>query len=598
MEAKYAKVLDSGRRLVVDLKRKRAARFTPFLSGVSRSAVPHLSTLKSSSVKLGKRKKPDVCKTKCKSCKLASRRTLLRYYTNFMNSGLPKRVMFYQNGKWVDHESEIVGVIRKEFEHKKAAVEVNINSHHIILDFVRMVQVNFRTSFEQPMAWIDEEGSCFFPENYADSEEPHGNCHYEIQKDELSSLSGPHGAQEIKLQIEIEVNGVGDSKLVEFCGESSPIVKRIKVGQNAEIEDSCDKVSDVRRNEDVGENQHGENKSDAEKVGGDLVSDSVKEMFLNSMSSAGGANIVEICSNSGSMSQGRLELFMKQVEITKRYRGDPNVRYAWLASAKEASSGIMAYGLGHCGLQQFKSVYGIGVHLAAANCANTSANFCDVDENGVRHMVLCRVIMGNMEVIHPGSKQFHPSSQNFDSGVDDIQNPRHYVVWSMNINTHIYPEYVVSFKVPANGEGHVHNNDTKLVVSSVERANLRLLNSSNMGAAIDMGSDHQSNLTCDGSKERTTSLNSTTLKTPKSPWMPFPMLLSAISKQVPPNDMKLVNAHYERFRTKVITREDFIKKLRLIVGDTLLRTTITELYCKMPRGNGTVMVAPKQEVES
>lgn len=68
-------------------------------------------------------------------------------------------------------------------------------------------------------------------------------------------------------------------------------------------------------------------------------------------------------------------------------------------------------------------------------------------------MVLCRVILGNMEIVHHGSKQFHPSSESFDSGVDDPENPRHYVVWSMNINTHIYPEYVVSFKVPANFEG-------------------------------------------------------------------------------------------------------------------------------------------------
>lgn len=70
-------------------------------------------------------------------------------------------------------------------------------------------------------------------------------------------------------------------------------------------------------------------------------------------------------------------------------------------------------------------------------------------------MVLCRVIMGNMEVVNPGSKQFHPSSESFDSGVDDLENPRHYIAWSMNINTHIYPEYVVSFKVSANYEGDI-----------------------------------------------------------------------------------------------------------------------------------------------
>ena len=55
--------------------------------------------------------------------------------------------------------------------------------------------------------------------------------------------------------------------------------------------------------------------------------------------------------------------------------------------------------------------------------------------------------MGNMEPVHPGSRQCHPSSEDFDSGVDDLLNPKHYIIWDMNMNTHIHPEYVVSFKV-------------------------------------------------------------------------------------------------------------------------------------------------------
>lgn len=82
-----------------------------------------------------------------------------------------------------------------------------------------------------------------------------------------------------------------------------------------------------------------------------------------------------------------------------------------------------------------------------------SASFCDVDENGVRHMIYCRVIMGNMEPLSPGTKQFHPSTQDYDSGVDDLHSPKHFIVWSMNMNTHIFPEFVVSFKVPARAEG-------------------------------------------------------------------------------------------------------------------------------------------------
>lgn len=82
-----------------------------------------------------------------------------------------------------------------------------------------------------------------------------------------------------------------------------------------------------------------------------------------------------------------------------------------------------------------------------------SASYSDVDENGVIHMMLCRVIMGNVELIHPGSQQFEPSGENFDSGVDNLQKPKHYIIWDMNRNTHIYPEYVVTIKVPSRPKG-------------------------------------------------------------------------------------------------------------------------------------------------
>lgn len=65
--------------------------------------------------------------------------------------------------------------------------------------------------------------------------------------------------------------------------------------------------------------------------------------------------------------------------------------------------------------------------------------------------------MGNMELVHPGSCQCYPSSEDFDSGVDDLQNPKHYTIWNMNMNTHIYPEYVVSFKISSrvSSEGNI-----------------------------------------------------------------------------------------------------------------------------------------------
>lgn len=62
--------------------------------------------------------------------------------------------------------------------------------------------------------------------------------------------------------------------------------------------------------------------------------------------------------------------------------------------------------------------------------------------------MLCRVIMGNVEVVLPGSKQFQPSNESFDNGVDDLQNPQNYIIWDANVHKHIYAEYAVIVKVP------------------------------------------------------------------------------------------------------------------------------------------------------
>lgn len=86
-------------------------------------------------------------------------------------------------------------------------------------------------------------------------------------------------------------------------------------------------------------------------------------------------------------------------------------------------------------------------------CFDYSASHCDVDENGVQHMIFCRVIMGNTEVVYPGTRQYRPSDIYSDSGVDDLQNPRFYIIWTMNMNTHIFPEFVVSFKFSSEAEG-------------------------------------------------------------------------------------------------------------------------------------------------
>ncbi|CAN6357025.1 unnamed protein product [Urochloa humidicola] len=76
------------------------------------------------------------------------------------------------------------------------------------------------------------------------------------------------------------------------------------------------------------------------------------------------------------------------------------------------------------------------------------AMLAKADGSGETHIVLCRVLMGRPEVVTAGSLQSRPSSDDYDSAVDKLENPKWYVIWNKDMNTRVLPEYVVSFKCP------------------------------------------------------------------------------------------------------------------------------------------------------
>uniref|UniRef100_A0A2N9ESY8 PARP catalytic domain-containing protein n=1 Tax=Fagus sylvatica TaxID=28930 RepID=A0A2N9ESY8_FAGSY len=630
MEANIAKESDRHQRVVLDLKRKRASQFAACLNGVRQQN------------KLVKRRKLDGRKSKLMSYGYNGK-FLLKCYSNYLKTGTPQRLMFYQNGEWIDFPHSVVEVVREDFQVKKPAVEVEFNGNRFVLDFLHMFRVDLETSLQERIAWIDEAGSCFFPETF-DCPQP------ESGKYQDPVLEEPYASQEIKLLLEIEINGVDQSNLKECSGESNDLVKQIQINHQPasnhygiDVEDSCSREPDAKMDEDFLENK---------QMGANLVMtpvskneefdcEAVQKMFLTGMSASGSAEILDTyCCSSTSM-QARLELFQKQVELTKKCRGEANVQYAWLASSKGELPTVMTYGLGHCGPSTIKSTYGIGVHLAAANCAYTSqsgllplwdlplvvdaqliksgsASYCDVDENGVQHMVFCRVIMGKMEVVHRGSRQCHPSCKDYDSGVDDLQNPRassmdrrclllvglcyneemihHCNYYFIEIASHVFC-----------GCWHLVGSETKLDVSGVTSYQVRkrqqssavdLILGAHLGSkgecltegALPQGSwvshlaqESTSQPVSDSgrSEGKAASLGSSNTRAPKSPWMPFPMLFAAIAKEVSPEVMEQINMHYDLFRTKKIGRGEFVKELRLIVGDTLLRSTITNLQCQI-----------------
>ncbi|XP_020597743.1 probable inactive poly [ADP-ribose] polymerase SRO1 [Phalaenopsis equestris] len=63
--------------------------------------------------------------------------------------------------------------------------------------------------------------------------------------------------------------------------------------------------------------------------------------------------------------------------------------------------------------------------------------------------------------------------------------------------------------------------------------------------------------------------------------MPFSMLFAAISTKVPAKDVDLVNKYYEEFKRRKINRLELVKRLRHIIGDKLLISTIARLQYKV-----------------
>ncbi|KAI7744831.1 hypothetical protein M8C21_018223 [Ambrosia artemisiifolia] len=561
MSSKIVKVSANGRRIIVDPKRKIVTQCKAPLVGANNRSLSVRSPLN----KLGKRKRSNECKNKCSSC---SRKTLLKNYSNFTRSGLPQRLLFSQDGDWVDFPQEIIDLVKEDFRAKKTSIEVKCSWCHFILDILHMVQIDLKTGAQKPIAWIDDAGKCVFPELYSSC---HGN-HEDLDVGESSVTP------EINLHLEIELNGLVNNKDEECVGESN--VKRSKVDQEAPKNSRALLVEEKQKSDEYASPLCGPSF-------GTVDVETATHMFTSGIGQDIKINILDVKKCSSSFMEAKLELFQKQVEITQKLRGKANVQFGWFPVAGGAPpSGVLFYG--HNGPKLGK--YGYGVHLAAVHSAHSSAMLCDIDEKGIRHMMLCRVILGNAEVVHAGSKQFYPSDHCFDSGVDDLQNPNNYVIWNINMNTHIFPECVVSFTMSPTIKGNVIAGNP---VGEESRPDMSRVTTTHDPHGPPLNQDSSSNKMDRNSPqlEKVQSVGSSTPKEPKSPWMPFAMLFEAISAKVAPNDMKLLHIFYESFRAKKMSREDFIKKLRSVVGDQILRSTISILQNKKIPSSASMMEA-------
>ncbi|XP_038887800.1 inactive poly [ADP-ribose] polymerase RCD1 [Benincasa hispida] len=578
METELTKVLHNGQKIVVGLKRKRENQGTAH-AGAGYKAF--LSKLTSSRNRHAKSKRLDDCEV---SCGPNSRRSFLRNYKNFSRSGLPQRFLYYEDGDWVDYPQITVKLIREQFQIKNAAIEVEFNGRHLLLDALYMIQVELKTAIQQHIAWIDDNGRCFFPEFYSGDNVMHQFHQYGLEDASAVGLSDHEGMREINLHLEIGLTEANISQSEEYIEESNRDTKISNIKTKTYDNGGDWEGSETRSQKPAAETQEAVGgikeidcytTSQIESIHSTVNSDDVKNMFLMSMESIKNVEILEVKRWSSPLMQDRLDLFQKQIEITKKSRGNANVQYGWLALNKDVLSGRMPYGVGHSG-PKLASSY--SVHLSPSSCANLSASYCDDDEKGVRYIAFCHVILGNVEVVAPGCEPYHPSSVNFDSGVDDLHNPSQYLVWNVNMKSHIFPEYVVSFKISSSPLERGLQDQLQINCSSIE-------------SEEDCVSSPAPEKRCSEKVDH----GSSSLKIPKSPWMPFSMLFNAISEDVSVNQMKLVYGNYGLFREKKISRDEFIRRLRSIVGDRLLRSTLMSLQCKLPAKSPCTFKVPKEK---
>ncbi|KAL6997153.1 hypothetical protein U1Q18_007277 [Sarracenia purpurea var. burkii] len=259
----------------------------------------------------------------------------------------------------------------------------------------------------------------------------------------------------------------------------------------------------------------------------DRLHEIIKRRFISGLGPlANHTSVVKIHRNSCSSFTGQARLQSFHVfarAVQNKCGGNANLKYAWYGTSRDEIRKIISHGFVHCRNVENNGLYGHGIILSPDASSIDSVKSSIVDKDGLRHVLLCRVIMGKTELVYPGSEQCHPSSEEFDSGVDNLITPKRYIVWSTHMNTYILPEYVISFRAPCS--------------IGMERIEVPP-------------------------------------RKPTSPWMPLSTLVDVLSKFLPPHASILITKYHTDHRENKISRHELVRLVRELVGDKLLTAVI------------------------
>uniref|UniRef100_J3LLM5 Poly [ADP-ribose] polymerase n=1 Tax=Oryza brachyantha TaxID=4533 RepID=J3LLM5_ORYBR len=420
---------------------------------------------------------------------------LLRGWLEFRRSGAPARFLCFEGGAWTDVAGEAAAQLRGAFLEGRTVSEAACSGRVFLFDFLRMVRVDAATAEEAPLGWIDERGACFFPA-------PEGGR--KRKRDEAGS--------EVKAeQRRVEDGDEASSGVEERSGESPEAAESGRKKARGAWGKAV-RLDETERFYKV-----------------------VEKLFLSRMASFEAARGVAITAVHKVALGPRARAFNLQGQLLAAARGSggSNAKFAWYGAPAEDVTAAGEHGFGRTnGWLLGGRAHGDGIHLSPPQHPYASAMLTKPDEDGEAHIVLCRVLMGRPEAVPAGSSQFHPSSDYYDSAVDNMENPKWYIVWSADMNTRILPEYVVSFKYPS--------------LPQMEGS---------LGSA-------------------------SKLKKPSSPAVTrdmFPMLLTEIQRFVPSPKWQNLQRTYNCFKKGQMKKDQFIRFLRSTIGDKVLTTVAKKL---------------------
>jgi hypothetical protein len=408
---------------------------------------------------------------------------LLQGWREFRRSGAPVRFLCFEGGAWADVDGEAAEPLRQAFLAGRVVSEAAYGGRAFLFDFLRMTRIDAATAEEVAMGWIDERGACFFPV--------------------------PDGGRKRKRDRQEQDDGAS-SGVEERSDESSETVESGRVRKAAR--GAWEKAVKLEET--------------------DKFYQVVKKLFLSGVAARAGRGVAITAVRK--VAQGpRARAFQLQGQLLAAARGagGGNAKFAWYGAPAADVAAAVEHGFGRTNSRALGPLaHGDGVHLSPPQSPYASAMLAKADENAEAHIVLCRVLMGQPEAIPAGSSQFHPSSDDYDSAVDNIQNPRWYIVWSTDMNTRILPEYVVSFKCP----------------------NLQQMQ---------------------GSSPATSELKK---PSPVARDM-FPTLLAEIQRFVPSSKLQTLQGTYNSFKKGQMKKDQFIRFLRAFIGDRVLTTVAKKL---------------------